>query len=304
MAQSFVVRRNPGPDQAESIAAKWKLASAFKCAGAKCLDLAICAVGFSRVTAAPPVPDEPMAEVCPVTPRNHFHKVLFDFDWVGVTGEFQAARQTCDVGIDDDTFVPAKSIPENDVSGLAADPCEGGEGLHGAGNFAIVLRCDVRRRGADVLCFAPEETGCADQILQCFLTHFCKIRSGPAALKERLCDNVDAFVGALGRQNGCHEKLKRIIKFQLAVCFGVNPGQGVHQGFRPLCARHCGWIRRRGFAWSVNPTRRLQSKRFGGRTRSDRGATMDSDRANGALMMAEDEFRERAEGLLLHFPDF
>ena len=176
-------------------------------AGADSSELALRAVGLARIAPASAMPDQPMAEDCPLVPRQDTDQVGLDFLGVFLTGQPETQGEALDVGVDDNPGFDAKRVSEHDIGGFSADTCQSSEGLHGAGHFAAVFGDQVGATGTDVFSFGPEKTGGLDNTFQVVLGNVGVILGGSAALEEGFGDEIDPFVGALRRENGGNEEL-------------------------------------------------------------------------------------------------
>ncbi len=101
-----------------------------------------------------------------------------------------------------------KPMAEDDVGGLPPDPGQAHQVLHAARNLAAEPPLDCVRHRDQVACLGPEEAGRVDQPLK-----LLRIRGGHRRGVRRIGeqgrrDEVDAGVGALGREDGRHQELE------------------------------------------------------------------------------------------------
>lgn len=100
---------------------------------------AVRAVWFAGFADASAVEDQEVREDGPVSFRDDFQQVFLYLLGVFVCREAEPVREPPDVGIHNDSFIYAESVPEDDVGGLASDAGEGGEFRHGSGDLAVVV---------------------------------------------------------------------------------------------------------------------------------------------------------------------
>ena len=97
---------------------------------------------------------------------NSLHEVSLDFQRVAIFCQTESGRNTGDVSIDDDSFVDAEGVAQDDVGGLAADSGKRGQGLQRAGTRASVFSHELCGHGADVFGLVAVESGRANYSLE------------------------------------------------------------------------------------------------------------------------------------------
>jgi len=92
---------------------------------------AMFAIRLESRTPPSSVPNQPVAKIRPVFLRHQPHEILFDLLRLGLFGQAESVCQSSDVRIDHDAFIDLKSIPQNDIGGLPANPGESNQLGHG-----------------------------------------------------------------------------------------------------------------------------------------------------------------------------
>ncbi len=94
-------------------------------AGAQGLDFAVGAIRGSGVAATAAMPDEPMAEDCPLWLWNEAYQLLLDSLGRCFLCQTQTLREACDVGVHDNPRADVEGVAEDDVGRLATNAAEG-----------------------------------------------------------------------------------------------------------------------------------------------------------------------------------
>src|SRR6267154_1361137 len=118
---------------------------------------AIHAFGFSGDTEFASVPDELVGEENPFLARDDAHQVLLDLLWIGVRGEFEAARDAVHMSIDDYALSYFEPRAQNYVCGLAGDAGQCKQILHVQRNLAAEVGDDFLSRSHNGFRFVAKE---------------------------------------------------------------------------------------------------------------------------------------------------
>ena len=113
-------------------------------------------------------------------------------------------------------------VSEDDVGGLASDAVQFNQLFHGARDFAAVLFDDRPAAGFDAPGFVPIKACGLDFTFQCWEIGFRVISGGPVFPEQIGCDDVDAFIGALGGENSCNQQFERGGEIEFAMRVGVG----------------------------------------------------------------------------------
>lgn len=123
-------------------------------------------------------------------------------------GQPQSIGDAFDMRVHDDGRL-IECIPKHDVGGFPPDPRQRDQVVHGAGDLSVKSFRQGLAAGDNVLSLALEEAGRANELFDVREAGLRQIRGGSIAFEQRRCDFVDSFIGALGRQDGCHEQFPR-----------------------------------------------------------------------------------------------
>ena len=126
------------------------------------------AFGFARDAEFAAVPDDLVGEKNPFFPRDDAHQILLDFLRVIVGGEFQAAGDAVDVGVDDDAFGHFEPRTQHDIRSFAGNSRKREEIRHVKRNLAAEVSNDFLGRAHHGFRFVAEEAGRADVGLELF----------------------------------------------------------------------------------------------------------------------------------------
>src|SRR6266508_4375513 len=119
--------------------------------------LATVAAGVLGGAHLAPEPDQPVREDGPLVDGDQPHQVLLDLDGVVVPGQPQPAGEPPDVGVDHHALVAGEEGAEHHVGGLAADPWQLDQLVHGPGHLAVVVLEQVPGGALDRLGLVAEE---------------------------------------------------------------------------------------------------------------------------------------------------
>jgi len=97
---------------------------------------AFLALGVARLAAASTMPDEPVGEERPLILGNQRHEIPLHLDGITLGRHPESPGESADMGVDDDTFIDVKGVPQNDIGGLATCSENGREFLHAGRDFA------------------------------------------------------------------------------------------------------------------------------------------------------------------------
>ena len=70
------------------------------------------------------MPNQPVAEECPLRLRHQFHQVLLDFDRISLWREPETMGKAGNMGVHDDPHIYVKRITQHNVGGLASNAAE------------------------------------------------------------------------------------------------------------------------------------------------------------------------------------
>jgi len=166
--------------------------------------------------------DDEMAQGYPVLLWEYCYQIVLDLHRIDVPSELQSAGNPSHMGVDHHANSLPKPAAENDVGRFATDARQRNEILHAAWHLSAVLRSQFLAAAANVFSLRAEESCAVDNGFDLGLRCGCHgIGSGPA-VKEVGRHRVDAFVGALSRENCGDEELERIFKIEGATGVGVG----------------------------------------------------------------------------------
>src|SRR6266567_467368 len=131
--------------------------------------------------------------------------------------------------VHDDAFVFPKRVSENNIRCFPAYAGQRPQFFHGIGNFALMFFRNRAHCPANTLRFASKKSCRFDRGFKLGLRGISIISCPPVLLKQPRSNHVDAFVGALRREDRRHQQLQRISKIQLAVGAGINFRKSFHQ---------------------------------------------------------------------------
>ena len=177
---------------------------------------AMFAIGLARKAYLTAVKDGAMTEDRPLFFGNRAHQIPFHFDGILFFGKSQTPAQTADMRIDRNPW-NAETISENDVGRLTSDAWKRHEIVQIAGHLSAELFDDDVAALFDVFRLVAKESRRLNEFLE-----FVQIRAGEifgrgVAGKQRRSHHVDAFVGALRRQDGGDQQLQGPIVMQRAM---------------------------------------------------------------------------------------
>jgi hypothetical protein len=116
-------------------------------------------------------------------------------------------------------------MAEDDVCGLAADTGKLHQCFHGARDFPPMLFDDLRRHPDQRSGFGAEESRRLNVRFQLAGRRLCESGGVGISLEERRGDLIDAFVGALRRQDRRDEQLVGVREVKLRIRARVLPAQ-------------------------------------------------------------------------------
>ncbi len=152
--------------------------------------------------------DQGVAEPDPAGGRDRRVQVALHLFRIGLLRPAEPAGKAPDVGVDDDAARGIERRAENDVRGLAADTREGEERVHRPRNRTAVLLGDGPGGASDRLRLGVEEPGRPDDFLERAARRPRERRGVREAPEDFGRDEVDAGIGALGRENRRNEELE------------------------------------------------------------------------------------------------
>src|SRR5579862_4949230 len=151
------------------------------------------------------VQDDLVREEDPLVTRDHVHQVPLDLLRIGVSGQLQTVRNALHVRIDDHTVRDLVPGAQHDIGGLARDPRHGQQLVHGARDLAAKFADDLARRPYQRLRLIAKEAGGADIVLELLRLERRKRLWSGIFLEQNRRDHVDAYIGALSREDGGHQ---------------------------------------------------------------------------------------------------
>lgn len=169
------------------------------------------------------VMDESVRKIDPLFGGEQLLEVPFDFFGGLMSGESEEVGNAPDMGIDDDTAGNSEGGPEDDVGCFASDPWESGQFFKSAGNLSTMLCDECGSHSPDIGGFGPEEAEGVDDVLDILLGSIGELLRRGVFFEEAGSDGVDAFVGALGGENGGDGQLEGVFVDQGAFRRGIVP---------------------------------------------------------------------------------
>ena len=179
------------------------------------------AVGLTGLADAATVEDEEVREEGSLSFGHHSQEITLYLFGVVVFGEAEATRDAPDVGVNDHALVDAEGVAQHHVGGLAAHAGESDEIGHGAGNLSAVILDECASHALQGAGLVAEETYGPDLLLQLRQVGLRVVLRGVVLLEETFRDLVDSDVGALGGEDGRHQKLKRVLPLKLGPGFWI-----------------------------------------------------------------------------------
>jgi hypothetical protein len=162
------------------------------------------------------VEDQGIRSARPVGIGQGFPELLLDDRRILGPGDTNPVRHSQDVSIDRQAG-HAEGVAQDDVGSLAPDARQPDEVVHGARDLAAVVRNDRRRHADQRPRLGPEESGGLNLRLE-FVGRRPRQRARiGVASKESWRDLVDAFVGALRRQNRRDQQFVGVAEMKLGV---------------------------------------------------------------------------------------
>ena len=168
------------------------------------------------------MPDQPVAEQCPLGLWDEFHEIGLDPDGILGGRESQPLGQAADVGVDHDAGIDSERIPENHVCGLASDSWQFRQGFDRRWHFASMRGLYRSTGGLDVLGLVLVESNSANRVRERLRICVGVVGRGLEALEQFLGDLVHLLVGALGGEDCGDQKLQWIREDKFAVGVGVG----------------------------------------------------------------------------------
>ena len=166
-----------------------------------------------------------MGEIYPVLPGHNLHQRSLNLLRCSLTRQTKPVRQPRDVCVHDDAFSFAVGDAEDDTGGFTAATVELEKFVHRGRHLAGMTLGDGLATGADGFGFVAKESSRANHYFQFAGRRGGEVGGGPVFREERGRNFVDAFVGALGAEDGGDEKLERIVVLQCALGVGVGSAQ-------------------------------------------------------------------------------
>jgi hypothetical protein len=124
--------------------------------------------------------------------------------------------------IDNDSFVLAECIAQDDVRGFSANSRKFDQGVHCIRDFTVVPLDESLPKPYQTLRLIAEESGAPDKLLEFLLLRVGKGLRGGIRLEQERRHHVDAFVRALSAQNGRHQQLEWSLVIQLDMRVGMR----------------------------------------------------------------------------------
>ena len=170
------------------------------------------------------VMDHTMAENRPFLFRNQLHQIAFDLHRVGFNRQSHAPAETADVRINGNAG-HAEGVAQNDVRGLKTDAGQRRQFLHRGGHLSTMFGDELLTTELDTASFVAEEAGRLNKAFQLGAVGVGKSRGVGIAREQSRRHQIDAGVGALGRQDGGNEQLQRTVENESAWRFRIKAGQ-------------------------------------------------------------------------------
>ena len=188
----------------------------------------------TRRAYSPPMPNHLVRKSDPVPTRYNLHEVGLDSFWLRFSRQAESLSQAHDMGAHHHALGDTKSRAQYHVGSLACHAGQLQELVHGVRNRSVPALDQGARGKNQALRLVAEESGRPDQVfdLASFgARHGCR---GREADKERGCDEVDALISALGRQDGRAEKLEGVLAVEGAVRGRIGAMQYALDSLYPL----------------------------------------------------------------------
>ena len=166
-----------------------------------------------------------MREIDPVGLGDNLHQIVFDLFGRVLPGQAEAAAQAVNMRVNHNPFSFAVRDAEDDTGGFAAAAGQLDEFGHRVGHLPGMTLGNGLTTIADGFGFVAEETGGFDAFLQLSGRRGGELGRRPVFGEEGGRDLIDAFVGALGAEDGGDEELERVGVVEFAVHVGVGGAQ-------------------------------------------------------------------------------
>ena len=166
--------------------------------------------------------DDEMAQGYPMLLGEYCRQIVLDLHRIDVPSEPQPAGNPSHMGVDHHSNGLSKPAAENDVGRFATDARKRNKFVHAARHLSAVLGIQFLAAATNVFRLRAEEACAVDNGLDLGLRCVCHgLGSGPA-VEEVGRHRVDAFVGALSRENRGDEELKRTFEIEGAAGVGIG----------------------------------------------------------------------------------
>ncbi len=129
-------------------------------------------------------------------------QVFFDVNGIGLFSEIETLGDAGDVSVDDDAASDVEAGAEDDIGGFAGGSGDGEEVFDVGGDFTVEDGEDALGGGDDVFGFIVVEAGGVNVLAHFLLSGGGEVFDGGVFGEEGGGDFVDAFVGALGTEDG------------------------------------------------------------------------------------------------------
>ena len=126
------------------------------------------------------------------------------------------------MGVDDHALVRPECIPENDIGRLPANPRQRYELLHASGDLPAVCLHEGVGHANDAPSLVAKKPRAFDDLLDVLLSCGCEGKRRWVGREQVRCHQIDAFVGALGAEDGGDQELPRVNVVELAVGVRIN----------------------------------------------------------------------------------
>ena len=165
-----------------------------------------------------------MGQVGPLRRREESHEIGFDLVGHRLLGPAEAPGESADMGVDRDPG-DTEGIAQHDVRRLAADSRQSNQLIERGRHLATVTLADGLGESLDARGLRAIEADRLDQRLQLRTVSGGVGLGVGVAREEGRGDGVDPLVGALSRQDGGHEELKRVGEIELGIGVRIGLGQ-------------------------------------------------------------------------------
>jgi hypothetical protein len=142
-----------------------------------------------------------MTEKRPKVLRKVPGKIPLNFHGVCVPAQPQPARQSPDMRVYDHAVIDPKCISQHYICSFSSDTGECRKRLHVPWHFSLVAIDDLSRRGLNILGLGSVETCRVNDRFEFRYRNLCKILNVTASLEQVSCDNIDALIRALCRED-------------------------------------------------------------------------------------------------------